>query len=85
MENKNNSKPNEQTSNTQHRTFTELIGIVQLQRDLFSPEVRPGIRTLRTWTKNRTIPSIKLGHLVFYRPADVEAALSARTRGVKKP
>lgn len=43
-------------------------------------ECRPSIRWLRSQQKNKTIPSIKLGHLVFFETGQVAAALEKRTR-----
>jgi len=45
---------------------------------LFDPESRPSIRWLRTQTKAKTIPYIRIGHLIFFDVAMVRAALAAK-------
>ena len=42
-------------------------------------ECRPCLRSLRSWTASRMIPHIRVGHLVYYDPEAVLAALSKRT------
>lgn len=39
------------------------------------PECRPSVRWFRQRQKNREIPFVKIGHLVFFNPAQVRAAL----------
>ena len=38
---------------------------------IFPPGREPSIRTLREWTKLRRIPHHKVGHFVYYDPAEV--------------
>ena len=38
---------------------------------IFPTGKEPSIRTLRQWTKLRRIPSHKVGHFVYYDPAEV--------------
>ncbi len=54
---------------------------------LFDENSRPSLRWLRTMTKSKAIPFVRLGHLVFFYPPDVRAALEKRhtvnAKGVK--
>ena len=43
------------------------------------PTSRPSLRWLRSQQKARTIPSVRLGRLVFFDPEQVNAALEKRT------
>ena len=47
----------------------KLVNAEQLLDALFDPEARPSLRWLRTQTKAKTIPYVRLGHLIFF---DVE-------------
>ena len=47
----------------------KLVNAQQLLDLLFTPECKPSLRWLRTQTKAKTIPHIRIGHLVFF---DVE-------------
>jgi hypothetical protein len=51
------------------RLTGKLVGAQELLNELFSDGCRPSMRWLRTQTKARTIPHVKIGHLVFF---DVE-------------
>jgi len=44
----------------------KLVGGQQLLDRLFEHEARPSIRWLRQKTKERAIPYIRIGHLVFF-------------------
>jgi|GEM_PF-6741759 len=44
----------------------KLVGGQQLLNQLFEQEARPSIRWLRQKTKERAIPYIRIGHLVFF-------------------
>lgn len=66
---------------TQRLLFTEtkLTDIVGLRHSGIFPEGKePSIRTLREWTKLRRIPCHRLGHFVYYDPAEV--SLHIRTK-----
>ena len=56
----------------------KLICGQQLLDQLFEPNSRPSLRWLRSQTKAKTIPSIKIGHLRFFDITAVRAALAAR-------
>ena len=49
-----------------------------LLKELFNDECRPSMRWLRTQTKAKAIPHIRLGHLVFFDVEMVRAALVER-------
>ena len=58
---------------------TTDFGLVKGSRllEIIFPEAdsRPSLRSLERYVKRRRIPSIKLGRLRFYSPADVRRAL----------
>jgi hypothetical protein len=58
---------------------TQLTNIEGLRFcGIFPQGKEPSIRTLRNWTKLRRIPSHKVGHFIYYDPAEV--ALHIRTK-----
>ena len=58
---------------------TQLTDIVGLRASGVFPSGRePSIRTLREWTKLRRIPHHRVGHFVYYDPAEV--AFHIRTK-----
>lgn len=59
--------------------LSKLTDIHGLRGALFAPEHAPSIRWLRSRVKDRTIPSIKIGRLVFFHPDAVRAALEKRS------
>jgi hypothetical protein len=54
----------------------KLLCAEQLLDALFDPQCRPSLRWLRTQTKLRTIPFVRIGHLVFFDVEMVRAALA---------
>lgn len=53
-----------------------LVDIHAMARAVWPDESsRPSLRTLRKWTAERVIPSVKVGVFRFYEPARVKAAL----------
>ena len=56
--------------------LTDITGLRQC--GIFPAGKEPSIRTLRAWTKLRRIPYHKVGHFVFFDPAEV--ALHIRTK-----
>ena len=56
----------------------KLVDAERLLEQLFEPECKPSLRWLRTQTKARTIPFIRIGHLVFFDVEMVRAALAGR-------
>ena len=53
----------------------QFVDAEELLKLLFPPESRPTIRWLRERQKQRDIPFIKLGRLVFFIPSQVQEAL----------
>ena len=54
----------------------KLVSAEQLLEAVFAPECKPSLRWLRTQTKAKAIPHIRIGHLVFF---DVEMVRTALT------
>lgn len=53
-------------------TETKLTDIIGLRLSGIFPEGKePSVRTLREWTKVRRIPHHRVGHFVYYDPAEV--------------
>jgi hypothetical protein len=42
-------------------------------------ECRPCVRSVRSWTASRILPSVRVGGLIFYDVEAVRAALAKRT------
>ena len=53
----------------------------ELLKILFSEECRPTLSWLRSQQKARHIPFVKVGRLVFFSPAQVQAAWENSQRG----
>jgi hypothetical protein len=60
----------------------KLVNAEQMLDQVFTPECKPSIRWLRSQTKAKAIPHIRIGHLVFFDVEMVRAAL-AGTRLVR--
>ncbi len=56
----------------------KLVSAEQLLEQLFAPECKPSLRWLRTQTKAKSIPHVRIGHLVFFDVEMVRAALAAK-------
>jgi len=56
----------------------KLVNAEQLLEQLFAPECKPSLRWLRSQTKSKTIPHVRIGHLVFFDVAMVRATLAAK-------
>jgi hypothetical protein len=56
----------------------KLVGAEQLLKELFAPECKPSLRWLRSQTKSKTIPYVRIGHLVFFDVEMVRTALAGR-------
>jgi len=48
----------------------------KLLEELFDPSCRPSLRWLREQQRRRTVPYVKLGHLVFFDVQQVRDALA---------
>ena len=56
----------------------KLVNAEQLLEQLFQPECKPSLRWLRAQTKAKTIPFLRIGHLIFFEVEMVRAALAAK-------
>jgi hypothetical protein len=56
----------------------KLVSAEQLLEQLFAPECKPSLRWLRTQTKAKSIPHVRIGHLVFFDVEMVRAALAGK-------
>lgn len=56
----------------------KLVCAQQLLDELFDPGARPSLRWLRSQTKAKAIPHVRIGHLVFFDLEMVREALAAR-------
>jgi hypothetical protein len=56
----------------------KLVSAEQLLDRVFAPECKPSLRWLRTQTKAKTIPHIRIGHLVFFDVEMVRGALAGK-------
>lgn len=54
----------------------KLVGAEELLKILWTEACRPSLRWLREQQKRRTIPFVKVGHLVFFDPPTVAAKLA---------
>ena len=60
---------------------SQLTDIVGLRMSGVFPQGRePCIRTLREWTRLRRIPHHRVGHFVYYDPAEVAMHIRVRLR-----
>lgn len=60
---------------------SRLTDIVGLRKSGVFPQGKsPSIRTLREWTKLRRIPFHRVGHFVYYDPAQVSAHIRSKLR-----
>ncbi len=67
-----------QTSTNELAVKGKLVSAEQLLDQLFDPQARPSLRWLRSQTKAKSIPHIRIGHLVFFDMEMVRAALAAK-------
>lgn len=67
------------TSSSDSHLTGQLTDVVGLRASgVFPKGKEPSIRTLRAWTKLRRIPYHRVGHFIYYDPAEV--ALHIRTK-----
>ena len=57
------------TSASQSGQLTDVVGL--RASGIFPTGKEPSIATLRNWTRLRRIPSHRVGHFVWYDPAEV--------------
>jgi hypothetical protein len=56
----------------------KLVSAEELLKQVFAQECKPSLRWLRTQTKAKSIPHIRIGHLVFFDGEMVRAALAGK-------
>ena len=56
----------------------KLVDAQELLNELFSDDCRPSLRWLRTQTAAKTIPHVRIGHLVFFDVEMVRVHLTER-------
>jgi hypothetical protein len=60
------------------KTAAKLVNAEKLLELLWDEDSRPSLRWLRTQTKAKAIPFVRMGHLVFFYPPDVRASLERK-------
>lgn len=61
-----------------NETTNRLVGGDELLQKLFDDGSRPSMRWLRTMTKNRVLPYVRIGRLVFFDPVMVRSYLEKK-------
>jgi hypothetical protein len=56
----------------------KLVNAEQLLEQLFDPSAKPSIRWLRSQTKAKSIPHVRIGHLVFFDLDMVRSTLASK-------
>lgn len=56
----------------------KLVSAETLLDQLFDPQARPSMRWLRTQTKSKAIPYVRIGHLIFFDVEMVRETLAAK-------
>jgi len=62
-----------------HEENNKLMTGERLLETVFDENSRPSMRWLRTQQKARTIPSVRIGRLIFFNPDQVRIALENKT------
>jgi hypothetical protein len=58
-----------------------LTDVVGLRRSgIFPKDKEPSIRTLRNWTNLRRIPHCRVGHFIYYDPAEVAGHIRTKLK-----
>ena len=58
--------------------FTDILGL--RSSGIFPAGKEPSIRTLREWTKLRRIPYHRVGHFVYFDPAEVSEHIKTKLK-----
>jgi hypothetical protein len=59
----------------------QLTDVVGLRRSgIFPKDKEPSIRTLRNWTNLRRIPHHRVGHFIYYDPAEVAGHIRTKLK-----
>jgi len=70
-----------ETHSTISTTQSQLTDIIGLRvSGIFPQGKEPSIRTLRDWTKLRRIPHHRVGHFVYYDPAEVSVHIRTKLK-----
>ena len=69
---------NSPTDTLNSSRLTDINGL--RQSGLFPAGKEPSIRTLRSWTKLRRIPYHRVGHFVYYDPAEVSEHIRTKLK-----
>lgn len=72
------TKYNQKNEMVPNSLGSRLVNAERLLEILFEPESRPSIRWVRMQQKTKTIPFFKIGHLVYFDPAEVKEALRVK-------
>jgi len=70
-----------ETTSTISTSQSQLTNIIGLRLSGIFPQGKePSIRTLRDWTKLRRIPHHRVGHFVYYDPAEVSVHIRTKLK-----
>ena len=58
--------------------LTDIIGL--RLSGIFPKDKEPSVRTLRDWTKLRRIPHHRVGHFVYFDPAEVADTIRTKLK-----
>ncbi len=58
------------------KQLTDIVGLRLC--GIFPSGKEPSIRTLRSWTKLRRIPHHRVGHFIYYDPAEVSVHIRTK-------
>jgi hypothetical protein len=67
-----------QTAAPMNNHLTDIEGL--RRAGIFPQGKEPSIRTLRAWTKLRRIPHHRVGHFVYYDPAEVSSHIRTKLK-----
>ncbi|HEY1120264.1 MAG TPA: helix-turn-helix domain-containing protein [Haloferula sp.] len=67
-----------QTSFLLEPKLTDVLGL--RLSGVFPQGKEPSVRTLREWTKLRRIPHHRIGHFIYYDPAEVAAHIRVKLK-----
>jgi hypothetical protein len=67
-----------QTSFLLEPKLTDVLGL--RLSGVFPQGKEPSVRTLREWTKLRRIPHHRIGHFIYYDPAEVAAHIQVKLK-----
>jgi hypothetical protein len=59
-------------------SLTDINGL--RKSGIFPAGKEPSVRTLRSWTRLRRIPHHRVGHFVYYDPAEVDSHIRTRLK-----